>query len=123
MIKYNTKQIKTAAIAIIIIIAIAGFIFFYNGSPTGQVTGKTTEDMQDIQKPAQNLVQQQIQQPVQVQNQNNADPRYSICDEKSAGTWGEEKTSYMENCMKYLYKLCFSDSECGTFKCLSNRCQ
>ncbi len=101
---------KAVLAIVIVLVAIAAFLILGRNSPTGQAVSQ--QDNQQIQT-GQNT---QPQQPAD-------DVRLQLCTERSSGLSGQAKTDYISTCMDYLYKVCFSDSQCGPFRCVSNKCQ
>ncbi|MCX6816074.1 MAG: hypothetical protein NT120_04450, partial [Candidatus Aenigmarchaeota archaeon] len=108
----------TALGLIVVLILVAWTFFFYNAPVTGKATGYVpeTQPANQLINPAALIAQtpspsQQIKSPV------------DICTEKSQNVAGQDRASYIETCTKYLNKLCFDNSGCGPFSCISNKCQ
>jgi hypothetical protein len=108
---------KSVIAAFLILLFVVGYIAYdkYSAVPaTGQIT---SQDQNDYRPQAQPAVQTAQKPSDLMLSQQQA------CTQLSASKPSGEKASFMELCMQYMYRFCFSESDCGPYSCANNKCQ
>jgi hypothetical protein len=108
MVKRNKHAFFAIAVVIVLVLISAGVMM--SSSPTGQATQKAAG-------------QQQLQNSPPPQYQSVDEIRLQECTSLANSHPAGERTAFVPQCMDYLYKFCFDNTQCGPYPCVEHKCQ
>ncbi|MBI4170432.1 MAG: hypothetical protein HY514_01970 [Candidatus Aenigmarchaeota archaeon] len=109
MARKNDRRFVVFVIIVVIILIAGFFVFSYRPA---------AEDKSVPAAPAVPATGQPVPEAQYV-----SEERLQKCNELGSRLAGQGKTNFIDTCMKYIYKFCFGDAQCGPYQCINNKCE